>query len=76
MLNHYTVVQDEENGKNILFGIACLFSSYWVFGIKYPKCMCATMTFCEYYLAGFKDHKPTAKVMRMFDMLTAATQQP
>jgi len=68
VLDGVTVVEFVED---ITLALSCVLSTYWVFGVQYPKILNNTMVFVEHFLYGMETTKKRpVKVMRTFNMLT------
>ncbi|XP_049516300.1 uncharacterized protein LOC125942188 [Dermacentor silvarum] len=60
--------------SNLLAGIACLFSSFWVFHIEYPRKACKQLTFLEHAFLNLSHTKPRVKALELINFFKAYKQ--
>ncbi|XP_070387783.1 uncharacterized protein [Dermacentor albipictus] len=60
--------------SNLLEGVACLFASFWVFHIEYPKKACKLLTFLEHGFMGLSHTKPRVKALELINFFKAHKQ--
>jgi hypothetical protein len=67
MMDNVVVIKEKDFG--LVEAFACLFATYWVFGVQYPKKIRNSMHFLEHFIYKLSEKKPQQKVMKVFDML-------